>query len=72
MNYWWQRKKPVSITRYSDGTYSDDFAEHKINYLRNQLHNSRNAAFLLTILEEKESTRRNRIEEITALLRRLK
>ncbi|KAK0235184.1 hypothetical protein EDD85DRAFT_68929 [Armillaria nabsnona] len=46
--------------------------QHKIGYLRNQLHNSRNTAFLLTVLEEKESTRRNRIEEMTALLRRLK
>ncbi|KAK0495661.1 hypothetical protein EDD18DRAFT_1170256 [Armillaria luteobubalina] len=46
--------------------------QHKITDLRNQLRDSRNAAFLLAILEKKELTRRNRIEEITALLRRLK
>ncbi|KAK0475896.1 hypothetical protein IW261DRAFT_463753 [Armillaria novae-zelandiae] len=46
--------------------------QHKITGLRNQLRSSRNAAFLLAILEKKESTRRDRIEEITTLLRREK
>ncbi|KAK0186532.1 hypothetical protein F5146DRAFT_1066272 [Armillaria mellea] len=46
--------------------------QHKISNLRNQLRNSRNSAFLLTILEKKELARRNRIEELTALLRRVK
>ncbi|KAK0199821.1 hypothetical protein DFS33DRAFT_195861 [Desarmillaria ectypa] len=46
--------------------------QHKISDLRKRLNDSRNAAFLLTILEKKELMRRKRIEEITILLRRLK
>ncbi|KAK0444237.1 uncharacterized protein EV420DRAFT_1648930 [Desarmillaria tabescens] len=44
----------------------------KISNLRNQLKDTRNTAFLLTLLEKKELTRMKRIEEITTLLRRLK
>ncbi|KAG7440464.1 uncharacterized protein BT62DRAFT_584596 [Guyanagaster necrorhizus] len=72
MNCWRRWKKLVSIPQYSVGICFDGVAEQKIKIMRSQLHNNRNAAFFLTVLEKKESMRRKRIAEITALLRRLK